>query len=232
MEIIFHKSVNLDDEALSEVAQTAAVTKDLMSVNGHSIRVVVRHEVLDRLADIDGVKAIQDVHKMVLYNNKARQILAVNSILENPSTSFQGDGPIADTGLDKGSTTDMIFSQGLTDDPDGHGTHVAGSAVGDGKSDKLGENKIIRGAAPKAKLAFQSVGSKESDGTIGLDMARIGKMAGRAIASWNANGRGGTGWKVLVGRVLVVVDCRLRCSGCIRVKGLLFRAYERGMFLL
>lgn len=85
----------------------------------------------------------------------------------------------------------------MTDDPDGHGSHVAGSAVGDGKSDKLGENEIIRGAATKAKLAFQSVGSKESDAAVGLDMAKTGKMAARAIASWNAswnaNGGGGPG---------------------------------------
>jgi ribosomal protein S25 len=111
VEIVFHKSVNLDDEVLAEVDQTAAVTRDLMSVNGHKIRVVVRHEVLDRLADIDGVKAIQDMHKMVLYNNKARQILAVDSILEDPSTTFQGDGQviaIADTGLGQGATTDIL----------------------------------------------------------------------------------------------------------------------------
>ena len=41
-----------------------------------------------------------------------------------------------------------------TDDPHGHGTHVAGSVLGDGNSPTMGG--AIQGTAPKAKLVLQS----------------------------------------------------------------------------
>jgi serine protease AprX len=41
------------------------------------------------------------------------------------------------------------------DDPEGHGTHVCGSALGDGNSPTMGG--AIQGTAPKAKLVVQSL---------------------------------------------------------------------------
>jgi hypothetical protein len=51
---------------------------------------------------------------------------------------------------------------GRKDDPDGHGTHVAGSVLGDGVSGSVG---AVRGTAPKAKLVLQSV--LDADGGLG-----------------------------------------------------------------
>ena len=52
---------------------------------------------------------------------------------------------------------------GKKNDPDGHGTHVAGSVLGDGNSTTLGIK--VRGAAPKARLVLQSV--LDADGGLG-----------------------------------------------------------------
>ena len=74
---------------------------------------------------------------------------------------------IADSGLDKGVNDDIIhkdfrgrilkiYALGNPEDPrdfNGHGTHVAGSVLGDGSS----SNGKITGMAPAAKLIFQSI---------------------------------------------------------------------------
>jgi subtilisin family serine protease len=84
---------------------------------------------------------------------------------------------VADTGFDKGSITNVhpafkgrvkklyaLGRPGKKDDPDGHGTHVAGSVLGDGLSSTEGP---VRGTAPKARLVLQSV-LDENDGLGGL----------------------------------------------------------------
>jgi hypothetical protein len=43
----------------------------------------------------------------------------------------------------------------VTDDPDGHGTHVAGSVLGDGTSASMGGP--VQGTAPRAQLVLQSL---------------------------------------------------------------------------
>jgi serine protease AprX len=177
VDINFHDGVELDDEALSRIANLAQVPRGEMEIHENQIRVKVKHEILAALAAVDGVCSIQGVHKMTTYNNKAREILKVEEVSLATGQSYHGDGQVvavADTGFDKGSTTDTLPAfkdrvlklwaygrPGLTDDPDGHGTHVSGSVLGDGVSKKLGGK--IQGTAPKAKLALQSLGSNEID---------------------------------------------------------------------
>ena len=80
------------------------------------------------------------------------------------SIGLEGDGEIvgiADTGLDsahpdfEGRVVKVVARgrPGDSSDPEGHGTHVAGCALGSGAS----SNGEVRGAAPKAHLFFQSI---------------------------------------------------------------------------
>lgn len=170
VEIIFHKNVKLTSEIVSEVASKAGVSTNAMSVKGHKISVVVKHEKLNSIASLDGVKAVQEIQELTLFNSKARSLIAADPILDG--TTFRGDGQVvavADTGFDIGSATDVLPAfagrvvklwalgrTGLSDDPHGHGTHVAGSVLGDGVSPTL-DDIIIQGTAPEAQLAFQSL---------------------------------------------------------------------------
>ena len=107
----------------------------------------------------DDVRHIEEVIPRKLLNSVARRVLRVPS--GNPAPGSEGEGEIvavADTGFDKGSTTDVhpafkgrvkkLYALGRPnrkDDPDGHGTHVAGSVLGDGVSTADGP---VRGTAP------------------------------------------------------------------------------------
>ncbi len=122
-----------------------------------------------------------------LFNDRARQILGiVNSgpgAAGNAAPYFQwvGDGEtiaIADTGLDdshpdfgSGRITVVALGRvGQTDDPVGHGTHVAGSALGNGSASQ----RAFMGTAPSAKLYFQSL--LDSNGKLGGLPADLGDL--------------------------------------------------------
>ncbi|EFR01364.1 serine peptidase [Nannizzia gypsea CBS 118893] len=126
---------------------------------------------------------------------------------------YEGEGQIVaigDTGFDKGSTTDThpafkgrvkhLYALGRTeparsDDPDGHGTHVCGSVLGDGFSEKMGGK--IQGTAPKATLVLQSLlDSQNGLGGIPDDLTQLFiqpyKEQGARIHtnSWGSNAPG------------------------------------------
>jgi serine protease AprX len=125
---------------------------------------------LDDLVTIDGVRRIEESGEIELRNDKARLILGCDveqASGSNPHKAYQGNGQViavADTGLDKGLTKSghPAFGNrmracypinGSTEDYDGHGTHVCGSAVGD----SMVNNIRIMGTAPKAQLVIQSL---------------------------------------------------------------------------
>ncbi|MEU3778493.1 S8 family serine peptidase [Streptomyces sp. NPDC032472] len=111
---------------------------------------------------------------------------------------FTGKGQIvavADTGLDQthpdfqGRIVGVVAlgRPGDSDDPDGHGTHVAGSVLGDGSASQ-GQ---IRGAAPEAKLYFQSI--MDAAGNLGglpLSLADLFEPAYQAGARIHSNSWG------------------------------------------
>jgi hypothetical protein len=112
-----------------------------------------------------------------LHNDVARQRLGIDC---NPPPCnpfpYEGEGQIvavADTGIDD-SHPDFanriagmvaLGRPGNTSDPNGHGTHVAGSVLGDGSA----SGGKIKGTAPKARLFFQSLLDKD-DGLGGLPL--------------------------------------------------------------
>lgn len=124
------------------------------------------------MAKIDAVRSIHAVPLRTLYNNIARGIINADVFVD--SNAYKGDGEIvavADTGFDKGDAArphlafagrvKTLYALGRTspttksNDPDGHGTHVCGSVLGDHTSSSMGGR--IEAPASEAKLVMQSL---------------------------------------------------------------------------
>jgi serine protease AprX len=177
VDVVLHRNVDLK-KAAKLIASAAHLPLAQVKVLPGKVRIVVKGRRLEDLAALDEVRHIEEIVPRKLHNSVARQVLRVPTV--NPTPGGEGAGEIvavADTGFDKGSTTDVhpafkgrvkklyaLGRPGRKDDPDGHGTHVAGSVLGDGLS---GTEGAVRGTAPKAKLVFQSV-LDANDGLGGL----------------------------------------------------------------
>ncbi|MFF3934552.1 S8 family serine peptidase [Streptomyces phaeofaciens] len=171
VDIVLHEDVDVGTDGLRDriVAAAGGSVGDVRPDRG-KIRMTVRDEDLPALAALDEVKEIEKVPERVLYNTVAGNVM--NARVSLNGTKFRGEGQIvcvADTGFDKGSTTNVHpaftgrvkrlvalgrTSPAKTDDPDGHGTHVAGSVLGDGTSASMGD---VTGTAPEARLVLQSL---------------------------------------------------------------------------
>jgi serine protease AprX len=177
VDVVFHRNVS-GKKAAKRIAEAAHLALEDVKVVGGKARLTVKVRRLADLAALDEVRHIEEVLPRKLANSAARKVLRVPT---GPAVAGgEGDGEtvaVADTGFDKGSTSNVhpafkgrvkklyaLGRPGRSDDPDGHGTHVAGSVLGDGVSAKEG---AIRGTAPKASLVLQSV-LDASDGLGGL----------------------------------------------------------------
>ena len=167
VDVVLHRNARAQTAA-KRVAAAAHVAAADVKICGGKIRMKLKARRLADIAALDEVRHIEQVFPHKLSNNIARKILRV----PNPSASGGNEGKgeiiaVADTGLDKGSTTNVhpafkgrvrklyaLGRPGLKNDPDGHGTHVAGSVLGDGISTSDGP---VRGTAPAARLVLQSV---------------------------------------------------------------------------
>ncbi len=130
------------------------------------------------LAALPGVLWVEAYHPPQLTNGAAAEILRVDRV--RPALGLYGEGQViavADTGLDTGDMDDLhpdlagqiqkVFCLGRPSpcdwsDPHGHGTHVAGSAVGNGARSRDPEEAhpyagSYAGTAPQARLVFQSI---------------------------------------------------------------------------
>ncbi len=144
----------------------------ILGTSARKVRISVAADdaVLGELQLLPEVEVVVEYIAPRIFNDHARRLLG----LEGPPAAAGGaptsvlaqDGSgqivaVADTGLDDqhpdfaGRIVKLVARgrPGDTSDPHGHGTHVAGSVLGDG-SESHGQ---IRGAAPKAKLVFQSL---------------------------------------------------------------------------
>lgn len=170
VDIVFHQDVDPNSDAVkSAVAAAAHVDKASLPMGRHKVRLTVEEQYLDDLTALDVVRVVQAVLPAKLHNNVAGPILKAQVMVNG--TTYEGAGQViavADTGFDVGKTDDThpaftgrvarlyaLGRPGKTDDPNGHGTHVCGSALGDGTSATMGG--AIRGTAPKATLVVQSL---------------------------------------------------------------------------
>jgi serine protease AprX len=169
VDVVLHTGVS-PDSVRDKIANAAHLSPRGLTAGNHKFRLTVQQRYLKDVAAIDEIRHIEDVVPLKLYNSEARKILAVRDNAGGPCR-FLGDGQlvaIGDTGFDMGSTTDVhpaftgrvvklyaLGRPGDASDPDGHGTHVAGSVLGDGNSPTM--RGVIQGTAPKANLLLQSL---------------------------------------------------------------------------
>jgi len=193
VDVVFHANVDVD-AVRRKVASAAGLDPDDLRPSGNKVRIKVKLERLDELAKIDEVRHIEEVKPAKLHNDVARRILRIETAAQ-PTPRFEGAGQViavCDTGFDRGSSTDAhpafegrvarLYALGRpnrTNDPDGHGTHVAGSVLGDGGSVALGHR--VRGTAPRARLVLQSV--LDSSGGLGGIPDDLGELLQQPYAN-------------------------------------------------
>jgi len=163
VDVVVHDNVN-PESIRDRLAAAAGIDPQDIQLGRHKARLTVPQEALPELANIDEVRHIEEVFPNKLHNNVARRILNIDGPNLGGGFPFEGNEQIvavADTGFDHGSTVGAhpafqnrviklyaLGRVGKTNDPNGHGTHVAGSVLGDGNSAVLGHR--VRGTAPLA----------------------------------------------------------------------------------
>ncbi|KAK3647350.1 hypothetical protein LTR22_013781 [Elasticomyces elasticus] len=171
VDVVFHPEHNKDvDTLVNAVAKAAHVNASGLSGSKGKERY------LEAVAQIDEVQSIQEVRANKLFNNIARNILMGHGAVDGlndvavGAAKLRGQGQIvavADTGVDSSHpafsggrilATFPLGRAGLTDDPEGHGTHVCGSVLGNADT---ADGLTIQGTAPEARLVMQSVGDAE-----------------------------------------------------------------------
>ncbi|UGA43471.1 S8 family serine peptidase [Bradyrhizobium quebecense] len=155
------------------------------------------------LAKLPEVASIEEIFPARPLDSLARGILRLED--KGQSLGFEGEGQIigiADTGLDErhpdfeGRIVQIVAKGRIgppadTSDPEGHGTHVAGCALGDGRN----SNGEVKGAAPKAKLFFQSILDENGGlGGLPLDLGQLFDEAYQAGVRVHNNSWGAFGY--------------------------------------
>lgn len=170
--LLQHDVTELSQELIQKIADAAGVNPAAIVVEDGGMQIEVDVDKLENIAALDEVRVLHTANEPTLFNNVARRILHFDDAVTVRDTVYKGKGQIvcvADTGLDKGSDTDVheafagrvrqLYPWGriklkAVDDLDGHGTHVCGSVLGKGQH---GSQGLLEGTAPAAELIVQSL---------------------------------------------------------------------------
>jgi len=186
---IYDIRLHKDVEAVALLEFLDGMNCEVLEKSKNKIRVKLSSEAeMVTIGNHVDVYAIEEYIPPKLYNDLAREIIHIDVADEDdflPEFTFTGAGEIvgiADTGIDKEHPdlkTQLRKATAWgrkddTSDPNGHGTHVAGSVAGNGNA----SNGKIKGIAPEAALFFQSLLDKNG-GISGLphDLADLFKEA-------------------------------------------------------
>ncbi|WP_109119245.1 S8 family serine peptidase [Azospirillum sp. TSO22-1] len=162
LDVLLHDAADLD----AVKGELQARKLHVISAEGRTIRCVGAGDTdLDSLADVVEIAEIGDVGAPRKFDDEVDRIVRLVPWGTGLACDYTGNGQIvaiADTGVDDThpdlAPARFVGKVGLgrpgdTSDPDGHGTHVAGTVLGDGTA----SNGKLRGAAPAAQLYFQSL---------------------------------------------------------------------------
>jgi subtilisin family serine protease len=182
VEVVLHG--NVEPEAVREkIASAAGIDPESMRMDDNKVRLTLSTARLGRLARIDEVRHIEGYSGSKTCNNVARALIDVDAVqVEGGGVNFAGADEVVavcDTGLDTGDPNNIhpafrgrvaklyAFFRPRASDHQGHGTHVAGSVLGD---DVLQDGTRIRGVAPMATLVMQSAVTADGDFTPPTDL--------------------------------------------------------------
>ncbi|MEL4304390.1 PKD domain-containing protein [Methanococcoides sp. LMO-2] len=155
--------------------EISAFGGEIVDNAGGIIRVRIDKKNISDIAALNGVSWIEKYVQPVILNDVAADIISVSYV--RTTHGLTGSGQIvavADTGLDTGFNNESIhddlegrilslidLSNNGAADTHGHGTHVAGSVLGNGAN----SSGQFAGMAPEAQLVFQAI--QDEDGSLG-----------------------------------------------------------------
>lgn len=153
VDVLLHHDIYEVPQELIDKIRAVDGLKELTTDDASCVvRLKIDEDALESIASLDEVRVIHPVNERVLMTNIARGVMGFPvetpiaaydvTPFHSPCCRYQGHDQlvcVADTGFDKGSTTDVhdAFTgrvkalhpwgrKGAADDPDGHGTHVCG----------------------------------------------------------------------------------------------------------
>lgn len=184
-------------------------------------KVTLPFNALVELASIPGVRWVERAPQWQLYNDKSDNVMGVRPVWDTQGLYGAGQTiAVCDTGLDQGSTApaslhndfengsgvsrvvalyDLVGGgDGASDVNSGHGTHVAGSVLGNGdlsgatpSTHSYPESAYV-GMAPEASLIFQAVEDNDTAELSGIpfDLNELFAQAATAGADLHTNSWG------------------------------------------
>ncbi|MCJ1320710.1 hypothetical protein MMC15_006051 [Xylographa vitiligo] len=181
--IVLHEGVTSSDDALNQIKKLSS--PEVLAIGDRLFQFKIDRQVLDQIAQLDQVQAIEELKQAQIHNDMIRDIVGVNrvntkkyvkqALLSTGAVLLTGAGEVvavANTGLDYHHEVfeDVIVKEYAADrqaetmDNNGHGTHVAGTILGREVKTSIGDSNV--GVTPDAKLVVQSILSQAFPGAV------------------------------------------------------------------